>query len=434
MMNDRPANDLDLAPSINAMAESTTAAELVRRQGQTKKVKVLSERKLMEWISTLMAQQLAGKEDSFSDAEKEELLKKTQEELALRIKREQALERERAAAQADLEKALAEVAAAQGGGREFEQALGALKVRLAESETRAGDLQQDTFELQDQLQEKLSLLSSTISEKDKLRDTVRRQMIRSGGLIEGVLGLDQSYYAGRHSEELPVSDESSDEERFFHDFDIGTKVIESLRSDLERLRSITTGASQASSAERLLASDLELLAQLKSGSLRAVDVAAPVANLIEALDGARTEAVAFQSVIALATGSARSQQSLSELPDAEGNPAEVLAAATTVGRELAAEFARSKAKVTALQAIAEEADQARNAVEEELETLKAAKSVAAGQDPALKALALRLVEATKDDPTLSDAAADLAIEVDDGSGDLAAGIVTLMSQVLKRQV
>ena len=104
MMNDRPANDLDLASSINAMAESTTAAELVRRQGQTKKVKVLSERKLMEWISTLMAQQLAGKEDSFSDAEKEELLKKTQEELALRIKREQALERERAAAQADLER------------------------------------------------------------------------------------------------------------------------------------------------------------------------------------------------------------------------------------------------------------------------------------------------------------------------------------------
>ena len=183
----------------------------------------------------------------------------------------------------------------------------------------------------------------------------------------------------------------------------------------------------------MLASDLELLAQLKSGSLRAVDVAAPVANLIEALDGARTEAVAFQSVIAQATGSARSQQSLSELPDAEGNPAEVLAAATTVGRELAAEFARSKAKVTALQAIAEEADQARNAVEEELEALKAAKT-AAKPDETLKALALRLVEATKDDPALSDAAADLAIEVDDGSGDLAASIATLMSQVLKRQV
>ncbi len=44
------------------------------------------------------------------------------------------------------------------------------------------------------------------------------------------------------------------------------------------------------------------------------------------------------------------------------------------------------------------------------------------------------MEATKDDPTLSDAAADLAIEVDDGSGDLAAGIAILMSQVLKRQV
>ena len=420
MTTDRPANDLDLASSINAMAESTTAAELVRRQGQTKKVKVLSERKLMEWISTLMAQQFAAKADSFSDAEKEELLKKTQEELALRIKREQTLEKERAVAQAELEKALAEVTSAQGSGQDFEQAIAALKARLAETETRAGDLQQDTFELQDQLQEKLSLLSSTITEKDKLRDTVRQQMIRSGSLIEGVLGLDQAYYAGRHAEGNQVSDDASDEERFFHDFDIGAKVVESLRADLDRLRTITAGS--AASGERLLASDLELLAQLKSGNLHAVDVAAPVANLIEALDGARTEAEAFQAVISQATGSARSQHSLSMLPDADGDPAEVLAGATTVARELASELARSKSKVTALQAIAEEADQARNAAEDELE---AAKSTSA-----LKALALRLIDATKDDPALADAAADLAIELDDGSGDLASGIATAIDQIL----
>jgi len=434
MIHDRPANDLDLASSINAMVENTTAAELVRRQGQTKRVKVLSERKLMDWISAMMAQQLAAKEDSFSDAEKEELLRKTQEELALRFKREQLLERERAAAQADLEKALAQVAATQGGGQDFEQALETLKARLAESETKAGDLQQDTFELEDQLQEKLSLLSTTISEKDKLRDTVRRQMIRSGALIEGVLGLDQLYYGSRHAEELPVREDASDEERFFHDFDIGTKIIESLRGDLERLRGITATAHEAAPSDHLLANDLELLAQLKSGNLHAVDVAAPVANLLEALDGARTEAMAFQGAIAQATGSSRSQHHLSLISREDDAPAEVLAEATSLVRELAAEFARSRTKVTALQAIAQEADEARNGIEEELEALKAAQAATPRPEEALKALAMRLVEATKNDAHLAEAAADLAIEVDDGNGDLAAGILALVSQALQRRI
>lgn len=427
-------NDLDLASSINAMAESTTAAELVRRQGQTKKVKVLSERKLMEWISALLKQHLAAKEDSFSDSEKEALLKQTQEELARRIAREQAAEAERSKAEAALQEALAQAEQAKSGtSAEMDQAIAALKERLAQSEARIAEVQQDSYEMEDQLKEKLSLLSTTIGEKDKLRETVRRQMIRSGALIEGVLGLDATYYASRHAEQNPVSDDAEAEERFFHDFDIGAKVIESLSSDLERLRGITAQAAQAAPAgDRLLASDLEMLAQLKSGNLKAMDVAAPVENLIEALDGARTEAEAFAAAVAKATGSGRTQQSISVLPEAEGDPAEVLASATAVTREIAAELARSRGKITALAAIAEEADQARNAAEEELEQLKAAAPAAGGQD-ALRQLAQSLVERSKRDPRLSDAAADLAIELDDGGGDLAAGIAAFMDAALANQ-
>ena len=41
MTTDRNITDLDIASSLSKMTESTTAAELVRRQGQTRKVKVV---------------------------------------------------------------------------------------------------------------------------------------------------------------------------------------------------------------------------------------------------------------------------------------------------------------------------------------------------------------------------------------------------------
>ena len=84
----------DIAQSLANMAETTTAAELVRRKGQTKQVKVLSERRLMEWIGTLLHQQMAGREDQFTDAEKAALLAQTQEELKNRIARQRELEQE----------------------------------------------------------------------------------------------------------------------------------------------------------------------------------------------------------------------------------------------------------------------------------------------------------------------------------------------------
>src|SRR4051812_15973988 len=62
----------DIAGTLAGLGETTTAAELVRKQGQSKKLKVISEKKLMEWILSLLNQHMAGKADAFSDAEKEE--------------------------------------------------------------------------------------------------------------------------------------------------------------------------------------------------------------------------------------------------------------------------------------------------------------------------------------------------------------------------
>ncbi len=368
MSNERTLSENDLASSLSQMAENTTTADLVLQQGKSKKVKVLSERKLMAWILALLNQHLAAKEDSFSDQEKEELLRKTQEELARRIKREQTAEAERNRLQAELQEVMAQISSKQGNQGELDVALLALKVRLEEVENVNSDLQQDAYDLQDQLQEKLNLLSSTIAEKDHLRDAVRNQMLRSNGLVEGVLGLDTHYYAGRHQEENPVAEDAEDNESFYHDFDVGALIIHTLSLDLEKLRTITDRLGAGSNDQRSLEQDLDLLTQVKAGNLSAMDVAAPVSGLIEALAGTRSEAESLDEAIALATGGQSTP--ISELPDADGDPATVLAGATMVAREMASEMARGRQRIAALKNMTDEADNARGEAENELEVLR----------------------------------------------------------------
>ncbi len=371
-----PVSTHDIASTLQNLGETTTAAELVRKQGQSKKLKVISEKKLMEWILSLLNQHLAGKADAFSDAEKEELLRKTQKELEKRILREQAAEGERTRIQNELQNAMSVLSNAKSSQADYEKAMEALKAKLENAEQTNQDLQQDNYEIQDQLQEKMTLLSTTLAEKDKLRETVRQQMIHSGDLIGGVLGIDNQYYGGRHQEENPVSESAGQDEQFYHDFGVGAQVIQTLMNDLERLRGIAK-KSLEEKAERasdprasLLESDLSLLEQLKEGSLAALDVAQPVANLIEALDGARSEAEAMEDTVSKVTGASSQKVPFTSLPDPAGDPAEVLAGATTVARELAAELARSRQRVVALKQIADEAEEERVASENGIEQLR----------------------------------------------------------------
>ncbi len=382
----------NIAESLSQLGETTTAAELLRQKGQTKKLRVISEKQLMDWILRLLQQHLAGKADSYSDIEKGELLKKAQDEINRRIKREKEAQAERDRLKQELEQAMSAVAAGSSAQSQadIEMALNALKEKLEQAEQINLDLQQDNYDLQDQLNEKMALLSTTIAEKDKLRDTVRNQIMRMTSLCEGVLGIDNDYYGSRHQEENPVLDEASQDEQFYHDFDIGAKVITTLQADLERLRGIlkreeehaaeeqeqtvgTEAQEQELTAKKsqLLEADLALLEQLKAGNLHAVDVAAPVAGLLEAMEGARLEAEAFEATVADATGAGHSQV-FTELPDEGGDPAEVLAGATAVTRELAASLARNRNAIAALKAIADESDAARNGTEQDLEVSRAA--------------------------------------------------------------
>ncbi len=374
----------NLSQSLEELGETTTAAELVRSKGQSKKLRVITEKVLMEWIRSLLQQYVAGKEDSYSDQEKEKILKKTQDDLNLRIKRDQDAQKERDRLKADLDQAMAKIADAQNNAASNEQmaeAIEALKAKLEETEQINQDLQQDNYGLHDQLSEKLALISATIAEKEKLKETVKNQMRRSNALVENVMGLDASLYGSRHAEENPIPDSDDEEAAFYHDFEVGSKVIDTLSNDLQRLRSIAKKSAQqkeqpatADPRMDLLESDLQLLEQLKEGSLSAVDVAEPVESLVEAMNGARTEAQQLEHTGKDALGVAAGREdAIAAVPDSEsGTPAEVIAGTMNVARELAAVMARGRQRLTVLKEMADQADEARNSAEQELEDVRAA--------------------------------------------------------------
>jgi chromosome segregation ATPase len=377
----------DLSHSLAGLGESTTAAELVRTKGQSKKLKVITEKQLMDWVNTVITRHMAGKVDSISDKEKEEMLKKVQEELAKRIKREQDAQSERDRMKSDLDKAMAKVAEAQSSAASAEQtaeAIDSLKKALAEREQMIEELQQDKYELEDQLAENRALASTTLAEKDEMgekhKQGMKNYMLRANTLVEGVLGLDNQLYGGRHIDENPVSDDAPDEEQFYHDYDVGAKVIETLSNDLQRLRGIAQSAQKQTERlandprMNLLEGDLQLLEQLKGGSLTAVDVAEPVEGLVEAMNGARTEAQQLEHTGKQALGMAAGREdAIAAVPATDsGSPAEVLAGTTGVVREFAAILARGRQRMVALKEMADQADEARNSAEEELGEMRAA--------------------------------------------------------------
>ena len=371
----------DIDHGLASLTEETTAAEFLRSKGQHKKVKTINKEKLKQWISQAINQTRAGMADSYNDEEKEELLRKTQEQLeevmARAAKAEADVahrEQARDSMAQEIEALQARAAEAEGVEDKSEELAAAmatvakLQGQYNNSHKEAEDLRLDVYELQDQLNTKVALLRSTMEEKDRLKETMQGLMVRAGDLTGGVLNLDQEYYAGKHAAESELAEDVELTEQFFHDFEVGAQVIESLSVDLAKLREISESkqdkAEEADPSAGLLATDLALLQQLQAGSLSASDVAEPVEGLVEALEGAREEAIALEREATEAMGVPQTAGTVSSLPDTEGDPAEVIAGATAVSRELAALFAKERNRVNALQMMLNEADSARNENEE----------------------------------------------------------------------
>ena len=359
----------DIANSLSQIGEATTTEALARRQDITGSVRVMSKKNLTQWIESLITQAISAHEDAFTDEEKDQLLKQTQEELARRAAREQEAVSKQNQVQAELDRALEELRSSQGAGQDFEQVLSSLNDSLKDTERRSKDLQDQNFELQDEIREKLALLSATIAEKEKLRAAIHTQVVHSSALMQQVLGLDQAFYGGRHAQQEDLDDDATDEQRLFHDFEIGNGIIASLQQDLQNLR--TSIDARSGDGTRSLEQDVAVVRRLHVEGERVSAFAAPVADLVEALDDLRTQSLEWQSTISQATGGVIGRQAtLPFLPDPHGEPVETLAATLRLCRDLGEQMARDRLRLEALVQMSAEADSLRNDMEQEVEVLR----------------------------------------------------------------
>lgn len=321
-MANEPLNQLQ--SGLDNLGETTTAEDLVRQRGG-RKLKVMSKKALMDYIQSVVSQVRSVHADKLSEAERSQIEQQAQQKVQEILKRNRDIEqrlKEKEAQRKELE-----VKLAGGGMDDFDRQLliGELQQQLADAEDESQVRMQDLLIVEDELNKMQNLYQAALSERDRHNDSNKSFVLRSTALVEGVLGLDNGYYAGRHQEELPPDEDRMDPlASFFHDFQTCAAVIDTLGKDLERLRSITQAGGASAG---LLEEDLSLLAQLKEGALQAEDMAAPVESLIEGAEGVRNRL--------LALGKALGGLSLTftSLPDPDADPQQVLARLTTNIRE-----------------------------------------------------------------------------------------------------
>ncbi len=183
------------------------------------------------------------------------------------------------------------------------------------------------------------------SDHARLEGTLRQHMLRSTELIQGVLDLDNEHYTGRHQQEHPADEDLDAQEAFFHDYEVGAKVIETLRSDLARLAEIQRQQDEAQGQPAITDErQRNLFDQLVAGSLNAVDMAEPAANLAEAMSGLRSAAIDLHQSVGAAE-----PLNLRVPPDSDSDPQIVVAEIVPLVRELASALLEERERIAALQ-------------------------------------------------------------------------------------
>jgi len=312
----------DIDRGLNDLARMTTAADLVKQRGEKRKVRVLSKRRLKEFISSMVTSATAEMASELTAGDRAKIEEEAQRKVQDILDRAKDAEKNIKASEEDRQKLLNRVELA-GGDEELSQEVDRLHDQLSESQHLAEERLQDLLIVEDELENIRKMHRVAIDERDRQGRSNKGWVLNSTELVQGILALDNDYYGGRHQEADPPPEDPADpEEAFFHDFKVCAAVIGSLGEDLARLRSITEA--QGASG-RLLERDLALLEELKQGSLRALDLAHPINALTEAANGLRSEVQKLQNTGEEARGGDTTRLTPAKaIPDPEGQPDDVV--------------------------------------------------------------------------------------------------------------
>ena len=237
-------------------------------------------------------------------------------------------------------------------------------------------------------------------------------MLRGGDLTGGVIRLDDEYYGSRHQAEHPqAADDAPTEEAFFHDFEVGAAIVNTLSEDLEQLREITNAQAENEQTQRLF-SRIGIVAPIKRRFARSSRCGRTNCFLGRGAGRCPRRASALDDH-AESLGVPFIPAKFSPLPDPdEHKPEEVLAGATTVVRELAAAISGQRGRLTAMKTFADEADEARSSSEDESESLQ---------------LAINAVVAAVDERT--EGAASEGLESDADSAERLAAVAVALEEL-----
>lgn len=336
----------ELEQGIDRLAETATAADLVRSRGQSRKLQVMSKQALMNYIHSVVVEVTSRHADKLSVEERQAIETEAQRRMGQVLGRAKQMEatlaqkeRERSELEARLK------SRADSGDHAYRQALAQLQARLAEAEREAEERLQDLLVVEDELAKLQNLHAAARSERDRQNEANKRFILGSTDLVQGVLGLDNDYYAGRHQEANPADETQDVQASFFHDFAVAADVINTLSVDLERLRRVTSAAASDDSSG-LLDEDLRLLEELggppavPGSGLDPTALATPLEVLHEAVDGIRKRIYRLHEAVAAESPEATAFLTMPEMPSAAEAPVDHLDGLGRVLQELESQLAR----------------------------------------------------------------------------------------------
>ena len=150
MTNQQPENLPDIDAGLKELSTEYTAADLLRKEGQRKKLKVINRDQLkaqiQDWIRKAVDEGMAERAGSLSEAERESLMQQAEERVQEAMRRSQEAEQRRQEAEAgrtELESRLTQLAADHNASDELQQTIAQLQERLQRAEMVADEAQLD---------------------------------------------------------------------------------------------------------------------------------------------------------------------------------------------------------------------------------------------------------------------------------------------------
>ena len=124
----------------------------MRKQGQTKSY-TIKERDLKEWILKELRRQMVGKEDTYTDEQKEEMVAQVQRSMEVKLAEVQAQAKAAEQREQEWQAQYQEAMSAAGENQQMQEHLGTMQRQVAEERAKREEAEAELLEMEDRFTE-----------------------------------------------------------------------------------------------------------------------------------------------------------------------------------------------------------------------------------------------------------------------------------------